>query len=150
MLVSGFELLFELSAPLLCQWDMGIVLEVLSKSPYEPLREASLKHLTCKTIFLLAMASVERQGELQALVFDLKYIQFIPKGLMSCYILATSSCVRFRSLIRLTTQHGMFQRSPLASQNLALLVRALRYYHRYNTEQVKKGQTPFIYTNQGQ
>ena len=31
------------------QWDLGIVPEALSKPPYEPLREASLKHLTLKT-----------------------------------------------------------------------------------------------------
>ena len=32
--------------PVLPQWDLGIVPEALSKPPYEPLREASLKHLT--------------------------------------------------------------------------------------------------------
>ena len=31
------------------QWDLGIVLEALSKPPYELLREASFKHLTLKT-----------------------------------------------------------------------------------------------------
>ena len=64
--------------PIFPQWDLGIVLEVLSKPPYEPLREASLKHLTLKTIFLLASAG--RRSELQALMFDQKYIQFKPKG----------------------------------------------------------------------
>ena len=34
-------------------WDLGIMLEALSKPPYEPLQEASLKHLTLKTVFLL-------------------------------------------------------------------------------------------------
>ena len=63
--------------PILPQWDLGIVLEALSKSPYEPLREASLKHLTLKTVFLLAMASAERRSELQVLVFDQKYIQYL-------------------------------------------------------------------------
>ena len=50
--------------PVLLQWDLGIVLEALSKHPYEPLREASLKHLTLKTVFLLAMASARRCSEL--------------------------------------------------------------------------------------
>ena len=66
--------------PVLPQWDLGIVLEALSKPPYEPLSEASLKHLTLKTVFLLAMASAGRRSELQALVFDPQYIQFKPKG----------------------------------------------------------------------
>ena len=56
--------------PVLPQWDLGIVLEALSKPPYEPLWEASLKHLTLKTVLLLAMASAGRCSELQALVFD--------------------------------------------------------------------------------
>ena len=59
---------------------MGLVLEALSKSPYEPLREASLKHLTFEAVFLLAMASAGRRSELQALMFDQKHIQFKPKG----------------------------------------------------------------------
>ena len=59
---------------------MGLVLEALNKPPYEPLWEASLKHLTFKTLFLLAMVSAGRRSELQALVFDQKYIQFKPKG----------------------------------------------------------------------
>ena len=50
-----------------------------SKSPpYEPLREASLKHLTLKTVFLLAMASAERHSEPKALVFHPQYVQFNP------------------------------------------------------------------------
>ena len=66
--------------PILPQWDLGIVLEALSKPPCEPLREASFKHLTLKTVFLLAMASAGRRSELQALRFDQNYIQFKPKG----------------------------------------------------------------------
>ena len=62
------------------QWDLGIVLEALSKPPYELLQEASLKHFALKTVFLLAMASAGRCTELQALVFDTQYIQFKPKG----------------------------------------------------------------------
>ena len=33
-------------APILPEWNLGIILEALSKPLYEPLREASLKHLT--------------------------------------------------------------------------------------------------------
>ena len=62
------------------QCHLGIFLEDLGKPPYEALREASLKHLTLKTVFLLAMASAGRRRELKALVFDLQYIQFKPKG----------------------------------------------------------------------
>ena len=55
--ITSMELQRPRTTPVLPQWDLGIVLEALSKPPYEPLREASLKHLTLKTVFLLAMAS---------------------------------------------------------------------------------------------
>ena len=79
-MIASMELQRPRVMPVLPQWDLGIVLEALSKPPYEPLWEASLKHLTFKTVFLLAMASAGRRSELQALVFDQKYIQFKPKG----------------------------------------------------------------------
>ena len=40
-------------------WNLSLVLHQLTKAPFEPLREASLKLLTFKTIFLLARANVE-------------------------------------------------------------------------------------------
>ena len=78
--IMSIELQRPRLTPVLPQRDLGIVLEALSKPPYEPLREAFLKHLTLKTVFLLAMASAGRCSELQALVFDPQCIQFKPKG----------------------------------------------------------------------
>ena len=66
--------------PVLPQWELDIILEALSKPPYVPLLEASLKHFTLKTVFVLAMASAERCSELQALVFNPQYIQFKSNG----------------------------------------------------------------------
>ena len=42
-MIASVELQRPRVMPVLPQWDLGIVLEALSKSPYEPLREASLK-----------------------------------------------------------------------------------------------------------
>ena len=70
------ELVRPRSTPVLPEWDLGDVLETLSKPPYEPLLEASLKHLTYKTVFLLAMASAGRCSGSEALVFNPKYLQF--------------------------------------------------------------------------
>ena len=95
--------------PVLPQWDLGIVLEALSKPPYEPLPEVSLKHLTLKTIFLIAMASAGRRSELQALVFDAQYIQFKPKWLVLRYNSPQSSCGKTRGLTKSMT-HGTLQR----------------------------------------
>ena len=81
-MIASMELQRPRTTPVLPQWDLGVVLEAPSKSPYEPLREAYFKHLTLKTVFLLAMASAGRRSELHALRFDQNYIhvQFKPKG----------------------------------------------------------------------
>ena len=36
-------------------WNLSLVLHKLTKAPFEPIREASLKHLTLKTGFLLTL-----------------------------------------------------------------------------------------------
>ena len=41
-------------------WNLSLVLHQLTQSPFEPLRKASLKHLTFKTVFLLALGSGKR------------------------------------------------------------------------------------------
>ena len=47
-------------------WNLSLVLHQLTKAPFEPLKEASLKHLTFKTVFLLALASGKRRSEIHA------------------------------------------------------------------------------------
>ena len=47
-------------------WNLSLVLHQLTKAPFEPLREASLKHLTFKTTFLLALGSGKRRSEIHA------------------------------------------------------------------------------------
>ncbi|XP_068111872.1 uncharacterized protein [Hyperolius riggenbachi] len=48
-------------------WDLNTVLQGLCESPFEPLSQVSDKFLTLKTIFLLAITTARRIGELQAL-----------------------------------------------------------------------------------
>ena len=45
-------------------WNLSLVLHQLTKAPFEPLRKASLKHLTFKTVFLLALGSGKRRREI--------------------------------------------------------------------------------------
>ena len=47
-------------------WNLSLVLHQLTKAPFEPLKEASLKHLTFKTVFLLALASGKHRIEIHA------------------------------------------------------------------------------------
>ena len=48
-------------------WDLSKVLQYLVTSAFEPLSQASFRALTLKTLFLLALATAKRVGELQAL-----------------------------------------------------------------------------------
>ena len=48
-------------------WDLRLVLGTLVAPPYEPLEQAGLKALSLKTLFLLALSSARRVGELHAL-----------------------------------------------------------------------------------
>ena len=47
-------------------WNLSLVLHQLTKAPFEALRKASLKHLTFKTVFLLALGSGKRRSEIHA------------------------------------------------------------------------------------
>ena len=47
-------------------WNLSLVLHQLTKAPFEPLREAALKHVTFKTVFLLALGSGKRRSEIHA------------------------------------------------------------------------------------
>ena len=47
-------------------WNLSLVLHQLTKAPFEPLKESSLKHLTFKTVFLLALGSGKCRSEIHA------------------------------------------------------------------------------------
>ena len=50
-------------------WNLSFVLHQLTKAPFEPMRKASLKHLTFKTVFLLALGSGKRRSEIHAWLY---------------------------------------------------------------------------------
>ena len=52
---------------ILPEWDLQLVLNMLQKQPFEPLRKASLKHITFKLIFLMAISTFRRCSDLQSL-----------------------------------------------------------------------------------
>ena len=47
-------------------WNLSLVFHQLTKASFEPLKEASLKHLTLKTVFILALCSGKRRTESHA------------------------------------------------------------------------------------
>ena len=50
-------------------WNLSLVLHQPTKAPFEPMRKASLKHLTFKTVFLLALGSGKRRSEIHAWLY---------------------------------------------------------------------------------
>ena len=58
-------------------WDLPLVLRSLTTAPYEPLGQAD-KHLTQKTLFLLALCSTKRVSELHALCVSTDCMRWKP------------------------------------------------------------------------
>ena len=50
-------------------WNLSLVLHQLTKTPFALLRKASLKYLTFKTVFLLALGSGKRRSEIHAWLY---------------------------------------------------------------------------------
>ena len=47
-------------------WDLSVVLTRLTLPPFEPMKTASFQLITYKTLFLFALASIKRRGEIHA------------------------------------------------------------------------------------
>ncbi len=116
-------------------WDLSVFLEGLVAAPFEPLESAPEHLLTLKVILLLALTSLKRVGDLQALSVSEMCMDFAP-GLVKVTlrprpgyipkVLSTS----FRSQV--VTLHS-FHTPPFASsedEKLHMLcpVRALKLY----------------------
>ena len=54
-------------------WDVSLVLQSLTGAPYEPLRTCEERFLAQKTLFILALASAKRIGELHALSYRVSH-----------------------------------------------------------------------------
>ncbi|XP_029451017.1 heterogeneous nuclear ribonucleoprotein A1 isoform X1 [Rhinatrema bivittatum] len=67
-------------------WSLNLVLEGLTVAPFEPLRRASLKDLTLKTVFLVAIASARRVSELQALWCREPFLRISASGVSLCTV----------------------------------------------------------------
>ena len=117
------------------------MLQALSKPLCEPLREASFKHLTLKTVFLLALASAGRRSELQALRFDQNYIQFKPKG-AGVTLYFSPEFMRKNQKPNQVNDPWYIPAVPTGKSQFGALncpVRALHYYHRHLTKHPELG-----------
>ena len=113
-------------------WNLVYVLDMLLHKPFEPLSQASLKHLTYKTVFLVAMACSCHISELHALDVrklqhdpEWKYVWLAPNSLFLAKNQTDrrpSSSRQFK-LTNLTQFVGVHE-----PDRLLCPVRALRYY----------------------
>ena len=74
--IKGLTKTMGLPRVLVPPWNLEIVLSALKGPPFEPMNLASNKHLTWKVVFLVAITSARRAGELHALRIDPPYIRF--------------------------------------------------------------------------
>ena len=72
-LLSSFHRDHPKSSRNLPKWNLSVVLNELTKAPFEPMKDTDLEHLTSKTAFLLALASGKRRSEIHAWVTN-KYL----------------------------------------------------------------------------
>ena len=52
------------------KWNLSVVLNELTKAPFEPMKDTDLKHLTLKTAFLLALTSGKHRSKIHAWVVN--------------------------------------------------------------------------------
>ena len=67
-LLSSFHRDRPKSSRNLPKWNLSVVLNELTKAPFEAMKDTDLKHLTLKTAFLLALGSSKRRSEIHAWV----------------------------------------------------------------------------------
>ena len=100
-------------------YHLGVILEALSKAPYEPLRKASLEHLTYKIVFLLAISRQEDIESFRHWCMTPKYTAISTQVGALVSTSALSLRARTRSLSRRLTP-GSIQQSVLGRQRFGV------------------------------
>ena len=67
-LLSSFHMDCPKSSRNLPKWNLSVVLNELTKAPFEPMKDTVLKHLTPKTAFLIALATGKCRSKIHAWV----------------------------------------------------------------------------------
>ena len=108
-------------------WDLAKVLRYLNSPHFEPLSQASLRALSLKTLFLLALATAKR-GELQALSSIVTFV-----GVDACLSYIPQFVAKSESLTRSIPRSFLVKplsdfAAGLDADLLLCPVRALRFY----------------------
>ena len=133
---------------LLPSWSLPSVLEALVKPPFEPLAEASLRDVTVKTVFLLAIASGQRRNALHALSTAPVHMRWERSGVRlipnPSYIakMQTAASGPVEMFIQPLSVH-----SSITEDKLWCPVRALKFYW-HRTKAKRSGDQLFIITKE--
>jgi hypothetical protein len=135
----------NLSVP---SWDLSLVLNMLTKSPFEPMHLSDIKFFSFKTVFLLALASGRRRSELHALQYDIQRTenwsevslfpdsQFVAKTQL---VAEGAAVLKPLTLPALTKVVG----PDLIEDRSLCVVRAVKYYLS-RTKEIRKGRQRFF------
>ena len=109
-------------------WDLAKVLRYLNSPHFEPLSQASLRTLSLKILFLLALATAKRVGELQALSSIVTFV-----GVDACLSYIPQFVAKLESLTRSIPRFFLVKslsdfEAGLDADLLLCPVRALRFY----------------------
>ncbi|CAM4555428.1 unnamed protein product [Leuciscus chuanchicus] len=117
-------------------WDLSVALQGLSQAPFEPIEEVPEKFLTLKAIFLLAISSLKRIGDLQALSVAPSCLEFAP-GMVKAFLHPRPGYIPkvptnvVRPVVLQAFCPPPFQNADQEANNLLCPVRALdAYVHR--------------------
>lgn len=128
-LMANFERSRPRSTVLFPRWNLAIVLRWLNSAEFEPLEQCSIKNLTLKTCFLIALASASRVSELHALSADPAYLQHRDDG--SIRLLTEPGFIAKNRLPSVGVQAVVIHPLPVAQDSVESLqdpVRALSLY----------------------
>lgn len=111
-------------------WNIDVVLKALTRSPFEPLKQASIRDLTKKTLFLTALATAKRVGELQAVsyAFALQGTDIILRYLPEFIAKTETDTNPIPREFRLRGLSTLVERED--EEHLLCPVRALKWYHK--------------------
>ena len=131
--LKGAKRASRVSRSLFPKWDLALVLDSLSRTPFEPLETVELKFLTFKTVLLIALTTAKRVSDIHALSVSPECMRFADDG-GKVVFKPNSAFVPKNPQAPITpTELAAFHPPPFASEEDRRLhclcpVRALRLY----------------------
>ncbi len=135
------------------RWDLSVVLAALIEKLFEPLRQATLRGLTLKVLFLLAATSAHKISEIHALCIDPPFLIQNPHSfcmaLNPAFLPKTSMEVALSSDLEITAFYPEPTNTLELGFNLMCPVHALRIYLRCTEHSRGPNRSLFVYWDEG-